>query len=270
MDRVTAEPGGSVYVTDTTSPWRIFDSRLSYYKGALVLHSLRWLMGDSLFFAGIRSYLNDPALRYGYAHNSDLKRHMEAAYGHDLTWFFHDWYYGEGFPSYSMTYSQQPDKSIEISLLQSQSHPSVSFFAMPVPVKFFGEGKDTLLVLNNTFSGQIFQANPGFIIDSVRFDPDQWIISANNTVNSVSDPEADEKQIEVYPNPCRNLVTISQKHGRLNEVEAIATDGKIILLLPAGTPANTAQFDISHLDAGAYILRMHLAGSLFYRKMLIY
>lgn len=267
---VTSEPGGSVYVADTTSPGRIFDSRLSYYKGALVLHSLRWVMGDSAFFAGIRNYLNDPALAYGYAHNSDLKRNMEAAYGRDLTWFFHDWYYGEGYPIYSITYAQKSDKSIEISMLQAQSHPSVSFFAMPVPLKFFGEGKDTLLVFDNTFSGQIFQANPVFMIDSVQFDPDHWIISANNTVVSVSDHEPDMKQIEIYPIPCRNKVTIRQNLGKLFQAEAIASDGRIIRLLPIGAPADHTSLNVAYLHAGKYILRMHIANSIFYRKMLIY
>ena len=270
MTNVTSQPGGSVYVKDTTSPARIFDSRLSYYKGALVLHSLRWVMGDSAFFAGIRNYLNDPALAYGYAHNSDLKRNMETAFGRDLTWFFDDWYYGEGYPTYSITYVQKSDKSIEISMLQSQSHPSVSFFAMPVPLKFYGEGKDTLLVFNHTFSGQIFQANPGFLIDSVRFDPQRWIISANNTVALGLAQELEVKQLEIYPNPCRREVTIRQNLGKLYQTEAIATDGSVDRLFPIGVSANFTTLDVSHLQAGIYILRMHLANSIFYRKMLIY
>ena len=267
MSNVTSKPGGSVYVADTTSPWRIFDSRLSYYKGALVLHSLRWVMGDSAFFTGVRNYLNDPALAYGYAHNSDLKRNMEEAYGHDLTWFFHDWYYGEGYPTYSITYSQNPDKSIEICMLQAQSHPSVSFFAMPVPLKFFGEGKDTSLIFDNSFSGQIFQANPGFMIDSVQLDPDRWIITANNTVTLGF---VRDKLLEIYPNPCRYMITIKQNHGKLYQAEAIAADGRMVRLLPEGAPAYNTTLDVSHLNAGVYILRMHIANSIFYRKMLIY
>lgn len=270
MSKVTSEPGGSIYVADTTSPGRIFDSRLSYYKGALVLHSLRWVMGDSAFFAGIRNYLNDPALVYGYAHNSDLKRNMEASCGRDLTWFFDDWYYGEGYPTYSITYSQKPDNSMELSMEQDQSHPSVSFFAMPVPLKFFGDGKDTLIVFNNIFSGQIFQVNPGFLIDSVQFDPDRWIISAHNTVALGLGQELEVKQLEIYPNPCRSEVTIRQDLGKLYQAEAIGADGNTVRLFPSGSPTYYTTLDVSHLQAGVYILRMHLANAIFYRKMLIY
>ena len=270
MGKITSEPGGSVYVSDTTSPARIFDSRLSYYKGAMVLNSLRWVMGDSLFFAGVRNYLKDPALIYGYAHNSDLKRNLEAAFGHDLTWFFNDWYYGEGYPTYSISYSQHSDKSVEISILQAQSHPSVSFFAMPVPIKFYGEGKDTLLVFDNTFSGQVFQANPGFIIDSVRFDPDLRIISANNTVTSVSNPEPGTKNLEIFPNPCRNKVEVVQNLGKFYKAEAIAADGSVFRLLPDDPAVYATTLDVSLLKAGTYILRLHIANSIYYRKILIY
>ena len=270
MANVTSQPGGAVYVADTTSVSRIFDSRLSYAKGALVLHSLRWLMGDSLFFAGVRNYLNDPSLRYGYAHNSDLQRNMEAAYGRDLTWFFNDWYYGEGYPTYTISYSQNADKSLEISILQSQSHPSVSFFAMPVPLKFFGEERDTLLVLDNTFSGQLFEANPGFIIDSVQFDPDRWIISANNGITSVTDPEPDTKHLEIYPIPGRDMVTLKQNIGKFNAAEAITIDGRMVRLIPITKSAHFTTLDVSQLQAGAYMLRIYLSNSVLYRKILIY
>jgi aminopeptidase N len=45
---VTSQPGGSVHVDDTTSVSRIFNSRLSYSKGALILHTLRWIIGDEV------------------------------------------------------------------------------------------------------------------------------------------------------------------------------------------------------------------------------
>ncbi|MFN3786031.1 MAG: M1 family metallopeptidase, partial [Thiothrix sp.] len=64
---VTSQPGGSVWVDDTTSVNRIFNGRLSYDKGGMLLHMLRWKLGDTHFFQGVRNYLNDPRLAYGYA-----------------------------------------------------------------------------------------------------------------------------------------------------------------------------------------------------------
>ncbi len=63
INYICSEPGGSVYVQDTTSYQRIFDGRLSYSKGAMVLHMLRSELGDSIFFTSIKNYLNDPLLK---------------------------------------------------------------------------------------------------------------------------------------------------------------------------------------------------------------
>ena len=52
---ITSVPDGSVYVEDTTNINRIFNSRLSYYKGAYLLHMLRWELGDDHFFKAINS-----------------------------------------------------------------------------------------------------------------------------------------------------------------------------------------------------------------------
>jgi len=49
---VMSQPGGSVFPTDTQNISRLFDGRLTYNKGALVYHMLRWQLGDSIFFAG--------------------------------------------------------------------------------------------------------------------------------------------------------------------------------------------------------------------------
>lgn len=266
---VTSFPDGSVYVDDTTSVGRIFDARLSYYKGALILHSLRWVMGDPSFFAGVRNYLNDPVIAYGYAYLSDLKRNMEAAYGHDLTWYFDDWYYGQGYPSYTINYSQEPGNDVQVWIRQTQSHVSVGFFEMPVPLKFFGEGIDTTIVFDNTFSGQIFNKNPGFVVDSVKFDPEQWLISTNNTVAlGISEPEL--TQISVFPNPARDFIIVQKTGAGVLSAEAITPEGRIIKLEQAGLNVDGTNFDISGLNTGMYILRLQIGKSSIYKKLLVY
>jgi len=73
--RVVKEPGGSVFCPDTTVNDRIFSARLSYSKGAMVLHQLRWELGDEAFFGGINSYYNAHA--NGYALTTDLQNHLD-------------------------------------------------------------------------------------------------------------------------------------------------------------------------------------------------
>lgn len=194
---VTSEPGGKVFVDDTTSVSRIFSPRLSYYKGALLLHMLRWKMGDDAFFAACRNYLNDSRLNYGFAGTSDLKYHLEAVHGNDLTGFFEDWYYGEGFPSYHVKCNQLTSNDYRVNITQSQSHPSVSYFEMPVAVKFKGADRDTTIVFEHILNDQSWIIYPGFKIDSVFIDPDQWLVSANNTYELINK----SGDVDIYPNP---------------------------------------------------------------------
>lgn len=186
INNITSQPGGSVYVSDTSNINRIFDNRLTYNKGALVIHMLRWICGDDVFFKGMQNYLNDPSLAYGYAHTGDLQAHLEAASGKKLDGFLADWFTGEGFPSYTIHWVQDGSNQLFINIKQKQSHPSVSFFELPLPVRLHGvTGQLKDIILNNTTDNQNFAEQVDFKIASIEFDPDLWIISNNNTVMNV-------------------------------------------------------------------------------------
>ena len=64
-----------------------------YHKGAWVLHMLRRVVGDDVFFEALRNYVADPAVAYGTALTPDLQAHFEALHGESLSWFFDEWLY---------------------------------------------------------------------------------------------------------------------------------------------------------------------------------
>jgi aminopeptidase N len=204
VTQITSQPGGSVYCPDTTDFTRIFNSRLSYAKGAMILHQLRWIMGDSVFFAALINYLNDFSLAYGFARTENLKAHFESSWGRDLSWYFNEWYTGEGFPQYEVRWSQKSD-TLSFTLNQTQSSPTVSFFELPVQLEFKNADHDTLIRVSNTFSGELFKVRIPFAVDSVIFDPYYQIISGNNLVNAVGEHDLQAKVL-VYPNPAVDKV----------------------------------------------------------------
>lgn len=208
MNYVTSQPDGSVWCNDTTDVNRIFDGRLSYAKGSMILHQLRWVMGDSAFFAAINNYLNDPVLQYGYARTYHLKSHLESAYGSSLTWYFNDWFTGEGYPSYQIGWSQTGN-IFQISIYQTQSHNSVSFFELPLPFKLVGQQNDTMIRLMHSYSGESFSFPVSFQVTNVLFDPDKWIISKNNVITALHQPVRPAQTITLYPNPCSEQVHIT-------------------------------------------------------------
>ena len=251
---ITNYPDGSVFCDDTTSVGRIFSSRLSYSKGAFVLHMLRWTIGDSAFFQGVRNYLNDTNLRHKYAYTKDLKQHLEQASGKNLTEFFNDWYYGEGHPTYSVSSVSYPDGSVDVSMYQSSSHNSVSFFEMPVPLYFSGQGKDTLIVLDNTHSGQQWTLNLGFVPDTLIFDPDIWILCYSSVNLMVGmKHESQKRSISVYPNPTEDVLNLSFKQQLPDYIDFISPDGQIIHHIEKAEMR--MQLDVSQWAKGLYFIQ---------------
>ena len=182
---------GSVYCDDTTNVNRIFNSRLSYNKGAYLLHMLRWILGDDDFFQGLYDYVNDPNLAYNYARTPDLQAHLETAGDTSLTEFFNDWYYSEGWPDYTFRWSTDSDCNYKIRIKITQTHSANQgvFFEMPVPVKFSDGTNDTIFVFHhNSPDDTLFFAFPDFEPTTLKFDPDLWLIAKNSTIIKENNP----------------------------------------------------------------------------------
>lgn len=203
VDYVTSSPGGSVFVYDTSNINNVFSSRLCYYKAAYLLHMLRWVVGDDNFFEGNRNYFN--TYKFQYAKSSDYIAQMEAQSGMDLSEFFNNWLYKEGYPSYNITISPITGDSLSIIINQTQSHSSVSFFKMPVPILI----GDSIYVFNNTFSGQEFKIPFVGQPDTVKFDPELRLLSRNNNIVLLGSAEQTMPEIKIYPNPANNFLNIN-------------------------------------------------------------
>lgn len=204
INTITSLPGGSVFVYDTTLVNRIFNSRLTYTKGSHVIYMLRWILGDSVFIKGAKEYLNDSSLRYGFATTADLERNLEKASGQKLDSFFRQWIYGEGFPSYNIQWEPIGKDYVKIKVGQVTSHPSVSFFALPVALQFKNATQQKTIVVDNKTNGEIFFKNIGFVADTVIIDPDYWLITRNNTSKKVIDNPPGKDQVQIFPNPIRD------------------------------------------------------------------
>ncbi|MCX7697831.1 MAG: M1 family aminopeptidase [Bacteroidales bacterium] len=228
---ITSEPYGSVYVYDTTDVYRIFDGRLSYYKGAYVLHMLRWILSDSTFFSAIRAYYASPQFKYGFVRTEDFKHFLEQHSGKNLTEFFNDWVYGEGHPIYSWELYYHNDDSTKIILHQSTSHPSVDFFEMPVPVYFFKGNQIYSIVLNHTQPHQTFYV-PFPFPDSIQLDPQLWILKQLPVQGIVgTDALPEQPLFKLYPNPADKESSINIEFPYVGQISIISTDGKEVLTL---------------------------------------
>lgn len=253
---IISQPYGSVYVDDTTDVWRIFSGRLSYDKGAMVLHMLRKYVGDDNFFSGITNYLGD--LGNGYARTPDLQFHLEQTYGSSLQEFFDDWYYGEGYPVYNIYYSQNQNKGVTVTINQTQSHNSVDFFNMKIPVKFEGIDTDTVIWFDNNVNGEQFNFNLDFDIVSAKFDPYSDIISGYSVVLKI-DTFDKTNRIFVVPNPARENITVTFLEKIIpDKVLIYNSAGKVMKEFSAKKQSSYKfELNISDLPAGLYYVSFY-------------
>lgn len=257
INSVVSQPGGSVWVNDTTSVNRIFSSRLSYNKGAMLLHMLRWKLGDEDFFQACRNYLNDPELAFGYARTHQLKAHLEVQSGMDLDEFFEDWFYGQGYPSYNVTMWDNGIGLI-VQIYQTTSHPSVNFFEMPVPIRFnLANGMDTTVVFDHQFSGQLYTVVLPDSVVSAIFDPDLWLVSANNTIDAIvvstRQPEL-ISGLRWYPNPAGETLSIEWPGYSGMPLPVKISDAKGRVVCSGELNREITVIDLSGTPAGFYTI----------------
>lgn len=215
VDEITSETNGSVWVDDTTSVSRIFDSRLSYNKGSFLLEMLRLKLGDSSFFRGLRRYQNDTLLQYQYSTTSDLQRNLELESGISLNHFFDQWYLGQGYPTYAIQWYMDSNHQVKIKINQQTSDASVGFFEMTVPVTLKNAFQEKTFLFNNRYNNEIFSEEIGFIPDTLLIDQDCHLISKNNQSQNVVFTSDNDQLVRIFPNPVQNQFEV-YLHGFMN------------------------------------------------------
>lgn len=213
LSYIVSDKSGSVWVDDTSNVNRIFSGRLSYDKGSFLLRMLRWTMGDSAFFAGLRNYQSDPKLKYGFAHTSDLQRNLENASGLKLDYFFQQWFYGQGYPSFLVKWKQDASKKIELTIHQTTSHPSVAFYKVPLQLVFKNGNTQKKFVIQDSVNNQMVDIQLGFFVDTILIDPEMQLISNNNRVVHLQTFEKNTQssiaKVSAYPNPVKDNLSVN-------------------------------------------------------------
>jgi aminopeptidase N len=269
---ITSVAGGSVWVDDTTNVNRIFNSRLTYLKGSHLLYMLRWILGDSVFLNGLRQYQKDTKIIYGFAKTDDLKRNLENVSGKDLTYFFTEWFYGQGYPSYNVQWSQLGSAYVKIKMDQTTSHSSVPFFELPVALKFKNATQEKTIVVDNKTNGEIFFKNIGFVADTVLVDPDYWLITKNNITQKIIDNTGPQNSIQVFPNPVQDKLFVYLKnYASLSANIYLCNNGGQILYrkILAVNGSEFIEISCDNLPKGIYYLKAGSGNDVIFVKKIV-
>lgn len=221
---VMYQPNGSVYDPDTTSETRIFDTRLSYFKGGAVLHTLRFVINnDSLFFAAYRNYLQQ--YNYSEATIANFETSVETTTGLNLTQFFAQWFYGEGFPTFNVHWKQTGNNFLMRSIQTVSDYSVTPLFITPIQYTLQRSIGDTTIRVMHNQDTVWYNFNVAGTVTGVIVDSANWII--NQVVGPVHDINLGIEEIQakslarfrIYPNPSTGNIFISDVTKQNSEVQ---------------------------------------------------
>lgn len=252
---------GAVWVADSLNSNRIFSSRLSYSKGAALIHTLRYLIGnDSLFFAGLRLYLNRFA--NGTAIGLDLKSALEEVSGVNLDEAFEQWYFGEGHPSYSLRWNTG-NGNLFIRLSQTVTAPQVTpLFTTPVQIRFPRTSlPDTVIQIPvSSVNELVLISGMGQATGTPVVDPYNYLINRTSLVQK--DPTLVITSGSEIMSPVKSVFLPAETEGRFRFVpeDAGTWDYQVLDIrgrkLQSGRIASNEELDLSSQPPGQYLIRL--------------
>lgn len=118
-------------------------------KGAMILHMLRWVMGEDKYNKTMREFAGDYAGKS--ATTDDFRTIAEKNYGEQLTWFFSQWLDSTGAPEFKVKYTtyrlggaaaQNPkDEKAPGFRITGEISQDLDLFRMPVDLRIDTDGK---------------------------------------------------------------------------------------------------------------------------------
>jgi aminopeptidase N len=258
QNNVLSATGGSVYIPEEDiSPddvWRIFNGRLSYDKGAAIIHLLRHeINNDSVFFDVMHTF--QETFTDSTATGLDYKAVAEQVSGLDLEDFFNQWYFGEGYPKYDISWYMF-ENTMNMTVTQSVSS-STPLFKMTMDYKLnFEDGTDTIVRLYQNANIQNFAVELPKQVVSMSVDPNNWTFERVNTITVIIEETNNPNYFAFGPNPANDLINIYllNPDGRERKAQICDLSGRI-LTEQSFTEANH-QVDVSWLKAGAYLINI--------------
>ncbi|MEX1188502.1 MAG: M1 family aminopeptidase [Bacteroidia bacterium] len=206
---ILTDPLGSVYVNDTTSVPEIFSGRLSYAKGAMVLHMLRNKVGDIAFYAGLRKYLIDYS-NAGYACTSDFMEAIEFTCFCDLETFFSDWIYDEGHAVVEVNWSWS-NGILELGLNQNSSANLLSAKELKLPLTLFSIDSDTTVFISLENLDESININYSKTVLDIKADVRFDVLAEVKIKKVLASNEAGKYLL--YPNPALTDVALIALNG---------------------------------------------------------
>ncbi len=150
----------------------MFD-RHSYEKGGLLLHYLRYIIGDDAFFKSLELYLKTNQFKSVEIHQ--LRLAFEEVTGTDLNYFFNEWFLNAGHPVLDITYSYDAD-SVYVSIEQKSNIDKDITYQLPFKVSVWYGNSEDIFEATLKKKSQVFAFKANGKPDLIDFDAERVVL----------------------------------------------------------------------------------------------
>lgn len=266
---------GTIFVENPNSVGNIFDGNLSYNKAGWIVHMLRGVMGDSLFFESLQSYVYHDSLAYGAVTTEDFQTVCENVSGLDLGDFFQQWIYGEYYPQYAVSWEMLDTDELIVNIEQTQNWQT---FRMPIQLNVTTPTETLSFTVENESTYETY--NLGLIgadVIDVKLDPDNWILKDVVYLSIDSNlPQSEQLLIyPAYPNPFNPETTLSffipENIGQsLAKVVVYDLKGSLVSIIWDGSIQPglfTLKWKPKNVASGSYFIRLTTLNTSYSQKV---
>jgi aminopeptidase N len=264
MSIALGETEGSVYVPvdEVDNTYRLFDYGLTYKKGAILLHMIRYhLDNDEVFFSVLRSYLHQYG--NGLATGEDFREILEAESGVDFSCFFDQWYYGEGFPRFTIHWNQEGD-SLRIRSEQATTAPAITpFFKTPFDLEIrYSDGREKKIRLLQEVQIEDFNLEIDGLVKNLVFDPDDRILNSASVIHQLPP----DRVFTYGPNPVKDELYIQFINtAHIDKILITNMNGQEVMRFE--DMENPVKMNLSELADGAYVVLVNDASRSYQERI---
>ncbi len=252
-NNVMSLPDGSVYIPPAMAvdDGRIFDGRLSYDKGSAIIHMIRFeLQNDTVFFNTLRNFQTQ--YKDSNASGMDFKNVLETTSGMNFTDFFDQWYFGEGYPVYNISWHQSHPDTLIMDVNQSTSISITPLFKMLMEYKLQSVAGDTIVRVYQTANSNHFAILVDRAISGIEVDPNNWVLNQVGSITAMQDID-ESITFNIYPNPCKDELKINILSNNMGiSAQILDITGRVI----STQALSNNIINTSELSKGIYFIRV--------------
>jgi len=143
-------------------------------KGGMILHMLRWVVGDAAFQKSLQTFFMQ--FNGKPATTADFRKIIEQAYGDQLTSFFSQWFEGTGAPQFKNEYSVYRLGNNKGFRVVGEVDQDLDLFRMPVEVRVDTDGKPEMKRI------EVVGSKSPYVLETfgrprrITIDPNDWVL----------------------------------------------------------------------------------------------